>query len=929
MKARLAAMLLFGLTVAAASQPPARADAQGAPLAVELARVSEAWISSDDQAAAARLDALLGDNRLRGELPRWVAFMRAWLALEAGDRALALEVLAGAAAGADDPRGYVRAARLLVLFDAHPQALLLVRKGRAQAPYSAALRRLEADLLYLGAEHSAALEAFTLMVAEHENPRYPYVVPHMGRWQDARNFKDSPDVAPARQPEPHASLVAPMHWFNTDLPGLDRCIAEMASDSGVAARAEQELPALLEAARKARSAVAALRTGDDEQRRGLERAARHAEFKAACAARIACHALLASAKSEQAAALARGALEVAPEDVALLDLYAIALARQGRAEEARQGPLAQLRVLAGLHATPWMSLDPGVQSQMPERVFAGALALYRVNPQAGRRQFDELVSAFGAPDRALPVRAAALGVWLCQRNEPELARRYLQEASRMEGVLSGRPVRPEAQAAELALLALGEGEAAPENPEQPAQPGNNDEDPAVDLGSVDGKLHPLLRATTRAGGLAAAQMDTRAMLLALTGTQIWGGGYGPDNLLRAQQTVPGGREAALNALYLLPSRIAGQVPAAELDAALAPDSPRMKLLAENLQSYGEAVSRFASTQDWQTRNLVTQKAAPMLGMLEAHATLLRALLLRDKPADLAAWLERHQRQIDLRRACNATSAQDYVRMNAERREAGVPEVVHSGLLLDAAVLLARAGRHAQAAALIWHNRDIAMGLHTREALAALGAAFAAKAGNDVLHARLLLASDPQSRGGQDGPAAHPLMRLLEAPVIVPLLREFGGAAAVARETQALSAYAGDSRTVAAIRELDPDGGARIWAPHTAPTRLATELFQASLQGGQCMHIREHWPIVLSMGAPRVARRLAAWTIVSDFAISSQMQRLTGLTDSTDVMVGWAMLLQLYEADTDGKAAAVRLRRLLLRCASPSEELASVHPSLFE
>lgn len=925
--ALLSLLLLGALHLA---QPPAAAESYQAPLALELGRLRDAWLRGDTATSAARLDAMLGDNRLKGELPRWVAYLRAWLALEEKDEKKAIAALQGVLRTAEDAREYVRAARLLVLWQQEAAALTLARQGLARGPYSDALRRLEADLLYLSADHTAALAAYESMVAESDNPRYPYLAPRAVRWQDSRRFAET-DGQRNFQPEPHASLVAPLHWFSNDLPGLDRCILELSRDAVAAETAGRGLPTLVDSARQARNALATLRTGDAEQRRALEVAARRAEFKAACAARVAALALLAAAKSEQAAELARSALEVAPEDVALLDLYVIALSHLGRAEELRQGPLAQLRVLANLHVTPWMSVDMGVQSQMPDRVFAGALALYRVNPQAGERQFSELVPVFGAPDRAIAVRASALGVWLFIQGEPELARRYLHEASRMEGVLSGRPIRPEAQAAELALLALGEGTKAPDEAENPAPAPPDDEDPAIDVGDVDGKLHALLRAAPRAGGLAAAQLDTRVVLMQAAGMQIWSGGYSPQSLLRARRALPGGAKALDDALYSLPARIAAEVPGPELESLLSADSTRTKLLHENLAAFGDAIARFGATQDWQARNQITQKAAPILGMIEAHATLLRAKLLRDTPADIAAltvWLAANQPTIDLRRVARATSAEDYVSMAAQRRAAGIPEVVHSGLLLDAAVTLARAGRPGEAALLIWHNRDVALGLVTREALASLGAALAAKAGKEALRARLELAATMPARRQADLPAVHPVLRLLETPSLAPLLREFGGSQAVVRHAQLLSYGPRDGETDALIIEHCPEAATELRQAPEGALALADELFRQSLATGQCAGIRAAWPTLVALGEPLIARRLAAWVIICDLPLGAGSQRYYGLADASDVLSAWVMLLKLQEAHEGTRASAARTRRLLQRCASPTDDLAALHPGLF-
>src|SRR5690606_18160640 len=93
---------------------PASTEQPGA--AQQMAQLREAWLSGDSNEAAARLDAMREDERLGGELPRWLAGMRAWLALEQGDVTTAVDCLKGPLEKANDAREYVRAARLLLLF---------------------------------------------------------------------------------------------------------------------------------------------------------------------------------------------------------------------------------------------------------------------------------------------------------------------------------------------------------------------------------------------------------------------------------------------------------------------------------------------------------------------------------------------------------------------------------------------------------------------------------------------------------------------------------------------------------------------------------------------------------------------------------------------------------------------------------------------
>lgn len=946
---RLFAIAACVAVLLCASTTSQRAEDGETPLAYELTRLRQAWFLGDDSAAAARLDALRNDNRLGGELPRWAAYLRAWLALEERDPQTALDALETPLAAAADAREYVRAVRLLLLFGEEQSALALVRQGIVRAPNSVALRRLEAGLLWLSGNHAEALDAYISIVTRDTRPNYPYVAPWRGRWQDAPPFPadKSPEnppapVEPARI-EPFADLFTPLHWYSTDLPGLDRCIAEMAMDAKHVAAMTVDLPTLAQAAHAGREKVNNLRSGDAAEREQLENAARDAEFKAACAARIVVKSHLAAARSEQAEQLARTALDAAPDDIALLDLHVQALAQQGRAEESRSGPMARLRSLANLWVYTTMVTQAGPQNEAPDRVFAGALALYRINPEAGRKQFQEIMTVFGAPDRTTPVRPAALGLWLYARNEPELARVYLQEASRIEGFLSGRPMRPEAQPAEIALIELGEGKdeaSEPEDPEEggekPAQPEEGGE--GVDVGKLDQNAHPLLRAAPRAGALSASLMDARGVVYRLSGAQIWGSYYGARPLWLSQRGIPDGEKALQNALYELPARIAAEVPAAELDAAIAPGSALSASLSQNLESFGESLMRLKGAQDWQTRNSVTQKAQPVLGLLEARAILLRARLQRDKPADLKAladWLNQHQSSIDLRKAARATSDEAYVLMDRERKQAAIPEVVHSGILLDAALLLANAGLYAEAARLVWYNRDVPQGIHALEPLATLAAIFANRGKDEMLATRLRLLAASGLMQQQQVSQADKHLVVLELPQTLKLLRAHGTPADLLAYLELHIIPDADSEVMRWVSNQCPE---LKDAPDSMLLRNASEvstlgIFEATINYASCAYVRDSWFKMLQIeGENTTTRRFAAWTLVSDLGVSRTSGRPAGLADAADVVMGWVMLLQLHEHDgqksPDARAHAARLRRLLLRCASPTEELVNFHPELF-
>jgi hypothetical protein len=745
-------------------------------------------------------------------------------------------------------------------------------------------------LLWVGGDHEAALDVYSRIFVDVSLPMYPYVPPARSRWSSATTWGAEPAPAPdgeekpAEWSEPYVSLFPPMHWYDTDLPGLDRCLAEMAADASTTEAEQAALPQRLAEARASRDKVNRLRTGDAAEREKQEGAAKAAEFRALCGSRIVAIAQLANAQPQHAEKTARDALELVPGDIALLDLLAQALARQARAEELRNGPLSSLRTLGNLYVNSSVVLDPGPAREAADRVFEGALNLYRINKVTGRAQFDHLVRTFGQRGRGRTesVQPGALGLWLYLKGEHELARVYLREGSRAQGFQSGRQMLPDAQPAELAMLALGEGKepADDEKPDdkkegeegekeddKPVEPADDGEEPVegINVGGFEGDAHPLLRLAPRAGALSAALYDTRGAVQRVTGVQsYYGSNYGSRALAAALPLLPRGDEALQQAVYGLPARIAQEVPAKELDAALAPDSPQTTNLKSTLTSFGDSLRSLQSNRDWQTMRAVAQRTEAVFGMIEAYALLVRARLLRDKPKDLKALSEllaKHQPAMDLRKAANATSDELYVRMDRERRDAGYPEVVNSGLLLDAAMLLADAGKPLEGARLIWHNRDVATGLNTLESIAFTASVLAAS--DPLLSARCRListAGPPQA--GRQATYRDPMLRALELPYALKQLRKAGNEEDVVRylELHVLGDLPGE--TMARVREVVPElEGVQ---PARAATINAGTMIASAVSQGGCWYVRDNWHRVLAVqDGGRTASRLAAWTLVSD------------------------------------------------------------------
>jgi tetratricopeptide (TPR) repeat protein len=429
------AMLLLALSaLLCLARVPARAQESG--LALELSMLRQSWLHDDDATAIARLDTLRQDNRLSGQLPRWLAAMRAALALNAGDTETAAAVLQPLLEQTQDAREHVRAIRLAMAFGHTGLALEFARHGRARAPQSTVLATLEAELLLLQGDVDGALAAWRAQTGADPRPAYPHVPPQSGGWANVRPWnvaenavRPAPPVdnerpvrrgespaAPGYSPEPFVSLFMPVHWYSSVQPGLDRCLHELAANPVEVQAREAALEALCEAAQQAQKRFENFR-GELAERNKLVVAAAEARFDAVCAVRIVAQHQLSMAQSEKAEATAQKALALDPDNIACNDLLAQAYAGQGKAEEARVGPLGRLKASAGLSVSMARIYTPGPYSQAADRVFAPALALFRVNGQSGRDQFKKLRASFGDANNENGIPAEALGLWLFLKGE--------------------------------------------------------------------------------------------------------------------------------------------------------------------------------------------------------------------------------------------------------------------------------------------------------------------------------------------------------------------------------------------------------------------------------------------------------------------------------------------------------------------------------
>ena len=441
------------------------------PLAFELNEVRKAWLYGDNATAQARLDSLKGDDRLRGLLPRWYAFLGATLALQRGETDAALEAFEPVLQKAVNASDTVRAARLLIAHGEYRAAAKLVRQGRVRGPNSMALHRFEAGLMWLQDDHEGALESYVEAIIASEVVHHPYASSSGPNWDSvkpwdwvepellAQQGKSETEVNAARaraarfQPEPFAGPCTSPVWYTTDLPGLERCVIEAAGMASVVESLRGPLDAQIERARKAQRTADASR-GSREEREKLDKATRRQRWRALLPLRVVALADFLAGRTTEAETLTARGLSLWQEDVGLIDLQARILGRLGKAEEARRGPLSRLHGSYGLVLSQWGLLSNSFAQERLDRVFEPARVLYQINEQGGLAQLEEARRSFGDPDDDLMVLQSVLGIWLYGKGETVLALKYLKEASGVDGHDASKGLQGMPAFAEFVLTGL-------------------------------------------------------------------------------------------------------------------------------------------------------------------------------------------------------------------------------------------------------------------------------------------------------------------------------------------------------------------------------------------------------------------------------------------------------------------------------------------
>jgi hypothetical protein len=409
---------------------------------------------------------------------------------------------------------------------------------------------------------------------------------------------------------------------------------------------------------------------------------------------------------------------------------------------------------------------------------------------------------------------------------------------------------------------------------------------------------------------------------------FWGGSWGAANHVRAARALPDGEKQLRELLYGWHVKLATELTPQQLDAALSPDHASSKALAEALKGFAEGLQQAKGGSNWRVMQTLRERAGFVMGMVEARAMLLRARLRREPPADMAAlavWVKQHAGLIDLRAQFKAAGNEITGRLAEERAAARVPEVPHSGLLLDAARALARNGDHVGAARLIWLNRDVALGVDTQSRRLFLAALLARKAGDPLLEAQCRMAALQTGDGRRDN--TDPVLQVLEIPQLRAEIEEFGLKGDLEAYFETCIVPWADAATLTGALAVAPElKSARVTMLMRNSLRGGMDgIFRASIAEGSVNVIDQNWPKLI---APRESyqrcRRLALWVLCADLPFARGRAATIGMNSTTEMLRGWAMLQQLAETraatDPAAKAESERLRLLLGRCSTPAEEV---------
>ncbi|MDC1142474.1 hypothetical protein OAU50_05240 [Planctomycetota bacterium] len=835
--------------------------------AIELRQFRDAWLFGDNKSVEARLGSLNHDDRILGELPRWVALLRAGHALRMGKFELADTVVAELLENAKGPRPFIQAMRLFLLHEDIPRALNVATRACAEAPDVATLKALKADMTLLNGDAMAALGLYTELLASLKDAAAPYTPGRYNHWDDTHNFKTHGGSATP----PDISLFVSLSWYDTKFPGLEHCLNAIAQDKDLAAAMRVSVPGARQAYGDAQDAIYAYRGSDTEARADLETNARTKKWELLLAVRIAALAAMENQQSQKALDFMKQAEDAGVDDIAYQDLLAQVLGELGMAEEARTGPLARLRQRANLGQRSFGSpISTGDQTGA-DRVFTPALNLYRANPESGKQQFEELRMTFGYnPEN--PVPPSFIGMWLAGKGELELARHYLEEGSNLAGYLGGKQLYGNMAATEFLLWSLGSAKKG--TPEDAAE-----DEPARDYTE-------LLNETGRAGAVLASLADTESLLTTLAGIDIWGGGAGMNALTVPLPAIPEGRRAIDRLLFNYPTELAKRLTKEELETLLDAKHPSSVAFALSVETLSKSIEKARSNDDWRSRDALSDAAGPFFGKVEARTLLIRSLLVSTEIKDLPAlkkWCETWLASVDLRTLWSVTPDDALVKARQQREKAGVPEISHSGLLIDAANKFADAGDYATAANLLWHNRDCYLGTDSNLRMMALAAAHAenAKLKTLAVRCRLFSFDVPRIRRAYE---EHTQL-LLELPNTREHLERHGRVNDVIALIEAHYSTS-SAPDLQAIYKIAPEFAAAPKSARLTDTNRENlaELWQKFIPYESNSDFLDSWGALASAStANTTCDRLLDHCVASDFPLGSY-SRYTGLVSASDFIL---------------------------------------------
>jgi hypothetical protein len=880
-----ARLMLLTLAVFALAYAPAMAEPDSAdevPLLTELEHARQAWLHKDRKEATARIAGLGDDPRVSDLLQGWYTGMHTWLLLEQGKVEEASAELKRHALASSDARATIKAARILLTFGHTEPALRIVRAVREEQPYSFALQRAEAGLLWLGGMTDEAIDAYAAIVAADTRDGYPYIQIDRTVWG---SYEDWPSKKTATQ-EPFSSLFNSPSWYSTDLPGADRLVLELAADPGAVAVHEARMEGLLNEAEQASRHSRSVRTADEDVRQSAAKAERAAMFRAAFSVQVVAQALIANKEFEQAAILTGRGLQLVLEHVALLDLQAQCFGALGRAEELRTGPLTRLRARAGLEVRIGAASTQGSARLAMDRIFEGARVLFGVNPEAGRKQFDALVTMFSGGSGSTE---AELGVWLYRNGMPDLARHFLVHASMALGIDRSTPMHGAMAVPELILAKLGTrgiiADFEPDDPDMPPPPPNQR--------MLPDNVHPLVLKAERGGRLAATLKDPRSYLSDVSGVDVWGFQASGHHLFVSCMLQDYVRELCREVLFELPATLAKDVPEEEIEQLLDLNSDYSRSVSNGLTAFGESLRDFRSTRNWRTRQQITNQTHPTLGMLETRVTLLRAWLLQRRPSDLESLselLEPQLRIINLRLSSGHELSGARRVADEQRRAAGVPYIPHLGLLLTCAAILAEGGHGQAAAELIWHNRNIEGGVHSGEGVQMFGAAVA----EDPLLASMLRME------AQRSPRLSTALQMLEFSTVSALVQEHGSKADLNKYIEGCFMSWLSTREEVWLAAQYP-GFADLpdkLVVQTPPRATAAEILDTSARNASARVVVARWfRLRGASDGGHAAFRMAAWAMLSDLGVDED-EPFLGHARAVDASVIWHLLRDAAEQFPD-------------------------------